>query len=191
MKSFTGLSTGLSSGAPSSTIFLNGQHMSFEHQKVIAASTAALMSISSFVREIQLQPAILKQYAVWIAAPAAALEHHHPKCKKKTSTQWLTVEDCSRIGLSRGHGWQQPSKACSSRAHWLAMEEGGACKKIETVWNNNNTSVSLLMSSSPELYWDKKKHTRVCYKSPSTQSLTQPFSLLAFMLGVFCFLSWD
>jgi hypothetical protein len=74
------------------------------------------------------------------------------------------------------------------------MEEGGACKKIETVWNNNNTIVSLLMSSSsssPELYWDKKKHTRVCYKSPSAQSLTQPFSLPAFMLGVFCFLSWD
>ncbi len=168
--------------------------MSIEHQKVIAASTAALMSISSSVPEIQLQPAILKQYVVWIAAPAAALEHPHPKCKKKTSTQWLTVEDCSRIGLSRGHGWQQPSKACSSRAHSFTMEEGGACKKIETVWNNNNTIVSLLMSSSsssPELYWDKKKHTRVCYKSPSAQSLTQPFSLPAFMLGVFCFLSWD
>jgi hypothetical protein len=107
--------------------------MSIEHQKVMAASTAALMSISSSVPEIQLQPAILKQYVVWIAAPAAALEHPHPKCKKKTSTQWLTVEDCSRIGLSRGHGWQQPSKACSSRAHSLNMEEGGACKKIETV----------------------------------------------------------
>jgi hypothetical protein len=39
---------------------------------------------------------------VWIAAPAAALERHHLKCKKKTSTQWLTVEECSRIGLSRG-----------------------------------------------------------------------------------------
>jgi hypothetical protein len=143
--------------------------MSFEHQKAIAASIAALMSISSSVPEIQLEPAILKQYAVWIAAPAAALGHHHPKCIKKTSTQWLTVEDCSRIGLSRGHGWQQPSKACSSRARSLTMEDGGACKKIETVWNNNNTIVSLLMSSSssPELYWDKKKHTRVCYKSPS------------------------
>lgn len=45
-------------------IFLHGEHMSFEHQKVIAASTAALMSISSSVPEIQLQPAILKQYAV-------------------------------------------------------------------------------------------------------------------------------
>jgi hypothetical protein len=38
--------------------------MSFEHQKVIAASIAALMSISSSVPEIQLEPAILKQYAV-------------------------------------------------------------------------------------------------------------------------------
>jgi hypothetical protein len=76
--------------------------MSFEHQKVIVASTAALMSISSSVPEIQLQPTILKQYGVWIAAPAAALGHHHPKCNKKTSTQWVTVEDCSRIGLSKG-----------------------------------------------------------------------------------------